>query len=215
MYVWVIGEEEAIDHGRYVGGVAVVNWVPSISDDLINFVGVGGVRSSWSAWCGWWSLDGLEWGGSLLFDVLSDVLFGLDPTVSGCIVLFVMQASLFCCAVDFGLIVCDKPAKTEVKFLPSRVGCGIDVGEDFVGLRLALISGLSMVEELLDVPHQVGSQPAVPIVANLGTTMGIPRHGSRTERWRGGLLWGATLHVEVARNPGNTLSALASLSCGY
>ena len=118
VYVWVIGEEEAIDHGRYVGGVAVVNWVPSISDDLINFVGVSGVGSSWSTWCGWWSLDGLEWGGSLLFDVLSDVLLGQDPLVSGCIVLFVMQASLFCYAVDFGLIVYDKPAKTEVKFLP-------------------------------------------------------------------------------------------------
>ena len=63
---------------------------------------------------------GLEWSGSLLLDVLGDVLLAVNPLVSCCIVLFVILTRLLFNVGDFGLIVCDKLAEGQVELVPRR-----------------------------------------------------------------------------------------------
>ena len=66
--------EESINKMLHVLGIPIVNGGPCILYDLINFVGVCGVRT-WLVWCVWvWrSLYGLHGLGVLLFDCSVDV----------------------------------------------------------------------------------------------------------------------------------------------
>ena len=61
MYVWLVPVEEVGDEGGVVAMVAIVNWLPSLDDDVINLVGSCCVCASQvDLRMGAWSLDNLQ-----------------------------------------------------------------------------------------------------------------------------------------------------------